>query len=306
MGFQEVDIPRAGAPALHAAFWYPSQASAGLTHLAATDQWLAVDAAVAGRDLPLVAISPGTLGKWSEHADTAWALAKAGFVVVSATADDVGAAFKLKPADRSRQLSDMIDYALGRWQSRALAHSVEIGAFGFSLGGFGVLVDAGGRPEVGRIAPHCRAAPAEWSCVMTAEHRLGLEGPAAPTLDWHHDARLKAMVVAAPALGYLFGANGLAAVDIPVQLWQAADDDVLAEPWNAQAVARDLPHSPEFHLVAGAAHADFTAPCSRLNTAGHPALCKDRSGFSRARFHRVFNAAVVGFFRRWLGGGALP
>ncbi len=303
VGFERVRIARQGGVPLDAAFWYPSDAPETLMHLSLSDQPVARDGPLTGRGLTLVAISPGTLGSWEEHADTAWALAKAGFVVVSATPDEVTAQGKFKLADRAGQLGDVIDFALHHWRAAALERSQAVGIFGFSLGGFTALVSAGGRPDPALMRSHCRQVLSEWSCTMQSGGRLDPDDLASPGSGLRHGARVGALVVAAPALGAVFGRAGLAPVGIPVQLWQAGDDDVLAEPWNAQAVKRDLPDSPEFHLVAGAAHGDFTAPCAAENRYARSRLCTDATGFSRSAFHEAFNSQVVRFFRQWLGHG---
>jgi predicted dienelactone hydrolase len=120
------------------------------------------------------------------------------------------------------------------------------------------------------------------------------------TEPWVHDTRIKAAVLAAPALGYVFGPNGLTGVRIPIQLWRAEKDNTLAEPWNVEAVAHELPAAPEMHVVKGADHADFTAPCLPVEAKQAPTACMDPSGFDRAAFHRVFAHAALRFFQRAL------
>jgi predicted dienelactone hydrolase len=116
------------------------------------------------------------------------------------------------------------------------------------------------------------------------------------------DRRIKALVVAAPALGFTF-ANGLAEVTQPVQLWRADDDQVLPAPAYADAVRAALPSPPEFHEVVGAGHFDFLAPCSEKLAQFVPIICRSAPGFDRAAFHARFDAAVVTFFRRTLTPG---
>jgi predicted dienelactone hydrolase len=107
-------------------------------------------------------------------------------------------------------------------------------------------------------------------------------------------------VVAAPALGFTFGKQGLAGVRVPVQLWRAELDHVLPHPYYAQAVKDVLPLPPEYHVVGNADHLDFLAPCSPEKAKIVPAVCASPVGFDRAAFHAEFNAAVVGFFQRTL------
>jgi predicted dienelactone hydrolase len=107
------------------------------------------------------------------------------------------------------------------------------------------------------------------------------------------DPRIRALVVAAPALGFTFGKAGLSSVTIPVQLWRADEDEILPVPDYADAVRKALPRAPEFHAVPSAGHFDFLMPCT--STAIAPEICRSRPGFDRAAFHRDFNARVVRF-----------
>ncbi|WP_447406494.1 hypothetical protein, partial [Clostridium perfringens] len=73
------------------------------------------------------------------------------------------------------------------------------------------------------------------------------------------DPRIKAIVVAAPAIGFTFDRAGLEKVRIPVQLWRADNDQILPAPFYADAVRAALPIRPDFHAVSGAGHFDFLA-----------------------------------------------
>jgi predicted dienelactone hydrolase len=117
---------------------------------------------------------------------------------------------------------------------------------------------------------------------------------------WTHDRRIKAVVSAAPALGFAFGTKGLAAVLQPVQLWRAEDDQVLPQPYYAEAVRLALPQPPETHVVADAGHYDFLKPCPTQLATRMPAICTSKPGFDRAAFHERFDHDIVAFFKRTL------
>lgn len=96
---------------------------------------------------------------------------------------------------------------------------------------------------------------------MTLERHIDV--PAPPTAaTWVHDARIKAAVVAAPALGFTFTPAGLSAVSVPVQLWRAEEDEILPHPNYAQAVYEALPRKPDYHVVPNAGHFAFVPPYS--------------------------------------------
>ena len=115
---------------------------------------------------------------------------------------------------------------------------------------------------------------------------------------------IKAAVVAAPALGYTFGREGLKDITVPIQLWRAADDHILPNPDYAEAVRIALPSPPEYHVVENADHFDFLAPCTDLLRQFAPAICVSRPGFDRTAFHQTFNDEVVRFFEQTLTIGA--
>jgi predicted dienelactone hydrolase len=185
-------------------------------------------------------------------------------------------------------------HLLDQWEGRAGIDAGRIGAFGFSAGGFTVLTAAGGRPEMGRIADHCRARPTFFDCRLIASVA---PPPGAPDgLRRTPDPRLRAVVVAAPALGFTFTPDALATLTQPLQLWQAGKDAILPAPHYAEPVRDGLPRPPEFHLVEGAGHFDFLAPCSPELAANAPMICAATPGFDRAAFHLRFNQEVIRFF----------
>jgi predicted dienelactone hydrolase len=184
---------------------------------------------------------------------------------------------------------------LGAWGDHGHIDANRVGAFGFSAGGFTVLVAAGGEPDLRTITDHCKAHPAFEVCQIAGEH------PSLPTdIVWTHDPRIKAVVSAAPALGFAFDRKGLAAVRQPLQLWRAEDDEVLPHPYYTEAVRLALPEPPEMHVVADAGHYDFLPPCTAKLAARLPAICTSRPGFDRAAFHERFDHDVVAFFARTL------
>jgi predicted dienelactone hydrolase len=241
-------------------------------------------------------MSHGTGGWYGSHDDTARALARAGFVVAAVshtgdTFDDRSRATRM--ADRPRALVQVIDHMTASWPGRATIDTRKIGVFGFSSGGFTALAAIGGEPDMALVGPHCRDHPAYFDCNQMRQGGATAQGP------WVHDARIRAAVIAAPALGFTFAPKGLAKVKIPVQLWRAENDSVLPHPLYAEAVRGLLPHSPEYRVVGGADHYDFLAPCGPGMARSAPAVCGGK-GFDRTAFHTSFNANVVAFFQRTL------
>jgi predicted dienelactone hydrolase len=302
VGFALVSVPNGEHPALQVGIWYPTEAPASPQSLELFSQTVAPDAAVAGHGLPLVVISHGNGGSLAGHYDTALALAHAGFVVAAPTHTgdnwrDQSRAVQV--ADRPQQLHAVIDYMLGAWPGHDRLDPARVGAFGFSAGGLTVLAAAGGTPDLAKVRPFCTIHPSQYVCILVRRAGPAVldpkAAPAGPTV-WVHDARIRAAVVAAPALGFAFVPDGLKAVTIPVQLWRAEADRVLPSPDYAEAARDALPTPPDYHVVPGADHWDFLAPCSPALAKAAPPICGEIGGFDRAAFHERFNRAVVDFF----------
>lgn len=273
--------------------WYPASGTPLHQRLGLYMQDVVPGARVPDGSHPLIVISHGTGGDFAGHVDTATSLARAGFIVAALTHPgdnwrDNSRATRIE--GRPAALSATISYMLQAWPGRTSIDPDRIGAFGFSAGGFTVLAAAGGRPDMTRFADHCARQPAVFVCTLLKSQPRALTSAWPPMAD----PRIKAIVVAAPAIGFTFDRAGLAAVRIPVQLWRADDDRILPAPFHAD-VARDaLPNRPEFHPVPGAGHFDFLAPCA--DPASMPQLCRSAPGFDRRRFHERFDRAVVRFF----------
>ena len=280
--FSRLSLPDGDQPAIEAGAWAPVEATTALR--------------------PLIVISHGNGGDFRSHHDTAMALAKAGFVVAALTHTGDNWRDQSRATDvvgRTRQLSVLIDYMTRDWSGHAGIDASRIGAFGFSAGGFTVLAAAGGDPDLSRLTDHCRANPGFYDCRLIAQHPDTVRGAAAaPRLA--HDARLKALVVAAPALGFTFTPDGLSHVTQPIQLWQAGTDQILPAPFYVEPVRDALPTPPEYRRVEGAGHFDFLPPCSPELAAAAPMICAPTPGFDRAAFHETLNREVVRFFKEKL------
>lgn len=295
-GFMLLQEPRPDAPPVEVGVWYPTNAPPAFMPLGSWGHTVAAGAPVAGERLPLIVMSHGNGGFFGGHADTAQALAEAGFVVAALTHPgdnyrDQSRATAM--ADRPAALSALIGWMLEASPLQAKLDPDRVGAFGFSSGGFTVLAAAGGEPNLSRMAGHCLKHPGNFDCKLTASRPAPADALAAR---WVHDPRIKAVVAAAPALGFTFGKRGLKGITAPVQLWKAADDEILPGDDYAEAAHRNLKRPHDYRVVPGARHFDFLTPCSAAPAADLAYLCASAPGFDRVAFHRDFNAAVVQFF----------
>ncbi|MDB5914422.1 MAG: putative lipoprotein signal peptide [Ramlibacter sp.] len=287
--------------------WYPSQAAVQPLVLGPTTMSVALNGLAQGKALPLVVMSHGTGGSFLGHFDTAIALADAGFVVAAVTHTGDNYADQSRSADvmdRPRQISRVIDHMLSTWEGHAIIDPARIGMFGFSAGGFTTLVSIGGIPDFAKVGPMCRQYPGDFACQLVARSGSSAAAPLTSATARPADPRIKAAVVAAPALGFAFAPDGLKNVKVPVQLWRAENDLLLPHPRYAEAVQLALPQPADYQVVRDAGHYDFLVPCGAALAAIAPAICASAAGFDRPAFHARFNAAVVGFMNKTLKAGA--
>ena len=302
-GFQQGLAADPEGKPLQIAIWYPSAAAVQPLVLGPTTMNVAVNGLLQGKSLPLVVISHGAASSSLSHYDTAIALADAGFVVAAVNHTGDNYADQSRSADimdRPRQIIRVIDHMLSTWDGRAAIDPARIGMYGFSAGGFTALVGIGGVPDFSTIGPTCRQYPGDYVCQLLARSGSNAAAAPSPTAARAADPRIKAAVVAAPAIGFTFSPDGLKNVKVPVQLWRAENDTQVPHPRYAEAVRLALPQAPDYRVVANAGHYDFLVPCSSALASLAPTICTSAAGFDRTAFHASFNAAVVAFLSKTL------
>lgn len=307
-GFMVLQEPRPNGPPVQVGIWYPTDAAPKPMALGSWGHTVAAGAPIVGERLPLIVMSHGNGGFFGGHADTAQALAEAGFVVAALT--HPGDNYKDQSratamTDRPAALSALIGWMLDASPLKAKLDPARVGAFGFSSGGFTVLAAAGGEADIRKVPEHCKTHPDNFDCKLTASNPPPAD---ALTARWVHDSRIKAVVSAAPAMGFTFGTDGLKGITVPVQLWKASDDEILPGDEYAEFVHRHLGRPHDYHVVSGAKHFDFLTPCDTAPPADLQYLCASAPGFDRRAFHRDFNTQVTRFFTDQLvaPGKALP
>jgi predicted dienelactone hydrolase len=260
------------------------------------------DCPIAGDKLSLVVMSHGRTGWYGLHHDTASALADAGFIVaaINHPGDNSFDASRVDnlsiTVQRPTDIKRLVDFMLGAWPHAAKIDSTRIGFYGFSRGGYTGLVAAGAIPDFQRAAARCAERTTTGPCGLFA-------GNEALPNTVPHDPRIKAIVVADPGFGFLFGPDGLKSVNVPVQLW-ASEHGGGGTLLEGHIVTKNkLPTPPDFHVASNAGHFAFLAPCSPAQREAFPSACIDVEGFDRAAFHQYFNAEVIAFLRKHLPAG---
>ena len=299
-GIQFIEIPGGiGGAAIEGAVWSPCAAPAQQVMLRRLAVPGVKDCPIAGDKLPLVVVSHGRTGWLGLHHDTAAALADAGFVVAAInhpgdnTFDSSRVDSLSITIQRPKDIERLIDFMLDAWPGAARIDRERIGFYGFSRGGYVGLVVAGAIPDFRRAAARCAEGKSTGPCELFARYeKLPDEVP--------RDQRIKAVVIADPGFGFLFGPAGLKAVNVPVQFWSSTNGGAGVSP-EGNAVLRDrLPSPPDYRVVPNAGHWAFMAPCSIEQATEFPRGCLDASDFDRVAFHKEFNSEILAFLRKHL------
>lgn len=290
-----------------ATVWYPTGAAEASFQVGPFTIDAARDAAIAeGRRFPVILLSHGRRGSPFGHRGLAANLAREGFIVVAPThVGDASGQAQPRPqrrilADRPRQARLALDRLLADPRFSQRADAAQIGAIGFSAGGYTALVLAGARPDLGLAAAYCREHAGDIGPCGPAVAPAG-EAPAQPgdgrlDLPSMRDLRLKALVLMDP-LAIMFDSAGLAAVTMPTLLLRPQNDDYVSGKGNALSLAAALPRPPQQIVVPGS-HFVFLEPCPPAVAEAAALLCKDAPGVDRAAVHRRIESEVASFLRQ--------
>lgn len=271
---------------------YPTRATPRTETFGPYELDIALDAAVAGDALPLVALSHGTGGTPLGYRGLATHLARAGLAVAliehpgNSRADNSLEGTPANLANRPRHVRLAVDAAFA---DAVVGPHLAPGGFaviGHSLGGYTALAVAGGRPL---------ALPDQTA-----------DGVAHP-VPVEPDPRVRALVLLAPALPWFVAAGALADVHAPL-LVRTGERDEYAPPDFVERILRGLPAdaSMDYRVVPGAGHFAFFAPVPpALARAGLPPAV-DPPGFDRMAYQPRLYADVLGFLRATIGRASSP
>jgi predicted dienelactone hydrolase len=158
------------------------------------------------------------------------------------------------------------------------------------------LILSGAQPDLERLRRYCLERPLDADACKTN----GVLIADRADLSAEADPRVHALLLMAP-LSLMFGRHALAQVKIPALIYSGDKDQLLAIDKNAQALARKLPVTPNYRLLAGAGHFVFMAPCDDEQREHMAALCNDPDGVDREGIHLSLQAEAAHFFSRTLG-----
>lgn len=301
VGLREVVLPDDQEPAgIRTWLWYPTavppQPWIANAYLVSTR----TDATPLPGRRPLVILSHGSFGyvfglhHFAEH------LVRHGYVVATPAhprdnnSDSSGTYTDMQLVGRSRHIARTIDGILRDPAIGPLIDYQKIGLAGFSAGGFTALTTLGAMPEFGRIAEYCQGNRDDG--VVCSGGYEGKVRILRPTWQQTPDPRVKAAVLMAPAMGFMFPRKTLQAVTKPVLIYRAQQDSAIRHPFSEEWIAENLGRKPEYHVVPGD-HLVFLAPCPPPR---RDDICSDKPPIDRRAVHATINAGMVDFFSRTL------
>ena len=251
---------------------------------------------------PLLMLSHGNTGTPLALHDLASALARRGFVVVAVThpGDNVHDHSRVGTMSnlygRPLQISAAISASLADPFLAPYVSGEQVGMIGYSAGGETALILSGAQPDLERLRRYCLERPQDTDACKTN----GVLIADRADLSAEADPRIHALLLMAP-LSLMFGRHALAQVKVPTLIYSGDNDQLLAIDKNAQALARKLPVTPNYRLLAGAGHFVFMAPCDDEQREHMAALCTDPDGVDREGIHLSLQAEAAHFFSRTLG-----
>ena len=261
----------------------PQRVAVGLYELE-----VAPDAPVAPGPFALVLVSHGTGSSGLLHRQLAQALVGQGYVVGllehphNNRDDDSWANTPQNLVARPRHLQLALDALLHEAHLGPALYPGVAALIGHSMGGYAVLAATGGRPEA--VGP------------------AGTRGPAIPVPG--ADARVRALVLLAPALPWYAAPGALREVRTPL-LVLAAEKDEYLPPSHSEQILRGLPATTPLALqvVANAGHFSFLTPFPPHRTRPDFPPSQDPPGFDRPQFQVELAQEVASFLARHLPPG---
>lgn len=286
---------------MQALAFYPAQGHAQVIHIDGYALEVAEEAPLAAGRFPMLVVSHGNTGSPLALHYLATSLARQGYVVVAV----------VHPGDNARDPSRLgtlsnlygrplqVSAAITAARSDAMLgpglNSGKVGLIGYSAGGETALILAGARPDLDRLREYCLERPDDHDACKTHGVLIADRSELAPQAD----PRVGAVTLMAP-LSLLFGRHALADVHVPVLIYSGDKDQLVAVDRNAQALARKLPVTPDYRLLAGAGHFVFMARCDAEQARRMAALCKDAEGVDRRHIHRSLQRDTAAFFEQAL------
>jgi predicted dienelactone hydrolase len=223
---------------------------------------------------PIVLISHGSGGTHLGYLELSRRLVRSGYVVCmpehpgNNRSDNELADSPQILASRPRHLTLTLDLVLADESLSAVVNAAFVAVIGHSMGGYTALAMAGGQPST------------------QGGQAISVQG----------DARIKALVLLAPATPWFMGSGALSAVKVPI-LMLTGEHDPHTPPFHAEVVRNGLPKETrlEHIVVDNAGHFSFMSPFPAVMRNPEFLPGNDPDGFDRSSYQDVLSRDVAEF-----------
>lgn len=272
------------------------------------------------KDFPLVVMSHGTGGAALQMGWLGRHLAANGYIAVAVNHHGNNALEPYIPHgfllwwERAQDLTALIDrllHEVSEFKDRIDEN--RIGVIGFSLGGYSAIELVGGRCSLEHFNAFCASdqrdsicdGPQEFPGIVEEMPRLVKEDKRfQASLQNHHlsykDARVKAAVVLAPALGMAFSEADLADVDVPVHIIVPEGDQAVPPKTNGHRFAELIDGATIEILTGPVDHYVFLCEGTESGKRHEPDYAVDDPLVNRRQLHIHTGEQAVAFFNQHL------
>ncbi len=250
---------------------------------------------------PLVVLSHGSGGEYSNHTWLIDSLVENGFIVASlnhpmnTTRDNTDEGV-ISVWHRPRDISVLLDHLLKDSKLAKFIDETRIGAAGFSSGGYTVLALAGAIYDPELMNAYCTSQERGKDCELATD---------SSSVDFkdssvsYKDGRIISVFSMAPAVGPAITKDSLTEIGLPVLIIASKDDELVSPGLGAVRYAEHIPTSELILLPAGG-HFVFLE-CSAITMIvdwfnKELDLCGKKFSIDRDEVRRMVSDKAVSFF----------
>ena len=318
IGFRQISLPDAQADRqLEVAVWYPVENGGETTLIgdnpAFVGLWVVRDGQPKQGSHPLVVLSHGYGGNWTNQMWLASELVRQGYIVAApnhpgTTSRDRRLQEGARLWQRPHDLSRVIGAVIANPSRFGAVAANRIAAIGHSLGGWTAVAIAGGRFDADRFEADCSAHSELAACKVYGQLGIARNRDARAAIGKDlRDERVKAVISLDLGLARGFTPASLAAIKVPVLVIAAGlDDRALPARLESRYLSENLPAATTHYAeMINASHFSFLGLCKPEGAAlinerdpGEGFICEDIGSRSRMEVHQETAKMLISFLAK--------